>query len=53
MEQGGLTVMGPTPSISQLSRVHEVLNRERRLTIEMIRNLHRSPDISAKSLIMA
>jgi len=51
MEQGGLTVKDLVPSIGQLNRVYEVLNRKRGLTLEMIRNLHRNLGIPAESLI--
>ena len=51
MEQGGLSVKDLVPSIGQLNRVYEVLNRKRGLTLEMIRNLHRNLGIPAESLI--
>ena len=51
MEQGGLTVKDLVPSIGQPNRVYEVLNRNRGLTLEMIRNLHRNLGIPAESLI--
>ena len=51
MEQGGLTVKDLVPSIGQPNRVYEVLNRKRRLTLDMIRNLHRNLGIPAESLI--
>ncbi|CAM4422689.1 type II toxin-antitoxin system HigA family antitoxin [Stenotrophomonas pavanii] len=51
MEQGGLTVKDLVPSIGQLNRVYEVLNRKRGLTLEMIRKLHRNLGIPAESLI--
>ena len=51
MEQGDLTVKDLVPSIGQLNRVYEVLNRKRGLTLEMIRNLHRNLGIPAESLI--
>jgi len=51
MEQDGLTVKDLVPSIGQLNRVYEVLNRKRGLTMEMIRNLHRNLGIPAESLI--
>ena len=51
MEQGVLTVKDLVPSIGQLNRVYEVLNRKRGLTLEMIRKLHRNLRIPAESLI--
>lgn len=51
MEQGGLTVKDLVPSIGQPNRVYEVLNGKRRLTLEMIRNLHRNLGIPAESLL--
>ena len=51
MEPGGLTVKDLVPSIGQPNRVHEVLNRKRSLTLDMIRNLHRNLGIPAESLI--
>lgn len=39
------------PSIGQPNRVYQVLNRKRELTLEMIRDLHRSFGIPAESLI--
>ena len=53
MEQGGLTVKDVVPSIGQPNRVHEVLDRKRGLTIDMIRNLRRNLGIPAESLIGA
>lgn len=46
-----LTVKDLAPSIGQPTRVREVLNRKRRLTLEMIRNLHRNLEIPAEGLI--
>lgn len=51
MEQSGLTVKDLVPSIGQPNRVYEVLSGKRKLSIEMIRNLHRNLDIPAESLI--
>ena len=51
MEQGGLTVKDLVPSIGQLNRVYEVLNRKRPLTLPMIRNLAKNLGIPAESLI--
>jgi HTH-type transcriptional regulator/antitoxin HigA len=39
MEQGGLTVADLVPCIGPRHRVHEVLNRKRNLTLNMIRRL--------------
>ena len=46
-----MTVKDLVPSIGQLNRVYEVLNRKRGLTLEMIRKLHRNLGIPAESLI--
>lgn len=51
MEQGGLTIDDLVPSIGRPNRVYEVLNRKRRLTLGMIRRLHRNLGIPAESLI--
>ena len=51
MEQSGLTVKDLVPSIGQPNRVYEVLSGKRKLSIEMIRNLHRNLGIPAESLI--
>ena len=51
MEQRGLTRRDLERMLGTKSRVSEVLNRKRPLTIEMIRRLHRSLDIPAESLI--
>lgn len=53
MEQGALTVQDLVPSIGKPNRVYEVLNGKRRLTVGMIRNLHRNLGIPAESLIGA
>jgi hypothetical protein len=34
MEKAGLAVKGPVPSIGQCTRVYEILNQERGLTLE-------------------
>lgn len=51
MEQGGLTVKDIAPAIGKTSRVYEILNRKRRLTLAMIQKLHTLFGISAESLI--
>ncbi len=51
MEQGGLTVKDLVSSIGRPSRVYEVLNGRRGLTLDMIRRLHRELGIPAESLI--
>jgi HTH-type transcriptional regulator/antitoxin HigA len=51
MEQQGLTRRDLEPLIGTRTRVAEVLNRKRGLSIEMIRRLHRKLGISADVLI--
>ena len=51
MEQQGLTRKDLEPIIGTRTRVAEVLNRERGLSIEMIRRLHDRLGISADVLI--
>ena len=51
MEQQGLTRKDLEPLIGTRTRVAEVLNRKRGLSIEMIRRLHRRLGISAEVLI--
>src|SRR5215475_10640504 len=51
MEQQGLTRKDLEPMIGTRTRVAEVLNRKRGLSIEMIRRLHHSLGISAEVLI--
>jgi HTH-type transcriptional regulator/antitoxin HigA len=51
MERKGLTPKDLVPCIGQLNRVYEVLNRKRRLSLRMIRNLHHSFGIPLDSLI--
>lgn len=53
MEQGGLTVKDLVTSIGQPNRMYEVLSGKRKLSIEMIRKLHRNLGIPAESLIGA
>jgi HTH-type transcriptional regulator/antitoxin HigA len=51
MEQQGLTRRDLEPLIGTRTRVAEVLNRRRGLSIEMIRRLHKTLGISAEVLI--
>jgi HTH-type transcriptional regulator/antitoxin HigA len=51
MEQQGLTRRDLEPLIGTRTRVAEVLNRRRSLSISMIRRLHRALGISAEVLI--
>ena len=51
MEQNGLLPRDLIPFIGGRNRVHEVLNRRRELTINMIRRLHEGLGIPAESLI--
>ena len=51
MEQRGLEPRDLIPYIGSRNRVHEVLNRRRELTLNMIRRLHEGLGIPAESLI--
>jgi HTH-type transcriptional regulator/antitoxin HigA len=51
MEQKDLTPKDLAPFIGSRSRVYEVLNRKRPLTLKMIRRLHKGLGIPAESLI--
>ena len=53
MEQRGLSRRDLEPYIGSRTRVGEVLNRRRRLTLPMIRRLHGGLGISAEVLIRA
>jgi HTH-type transcriptional regulator / antitoxin HigA len=53
MEQNGLQPRDLIPFIGSRNRVHEVLNRRRELTLNMIRRLHEGLGIPAESLIKA
>ena len=53
MEQQGLTRKDLEPLIGTRTRVAEILNRKRSLSIGMIRRLHESLGISAEVLIRA
>jgi len=50
MEQEGLKQKDLVAIVGSKSRVSEVLNRKRKLTIEMIRNLHKQLHIPVESL---
>ena len=51
MEQNGLQPRDLIPFIGSRNREHEVLNRRRELTLNMIRRLHEGLGIPAESLI--
>jgi HTH-type transcriptional regulator / antitoxin HigA len=51
MEQQGLSPDDLIPFLRGKSRVHEVLNRKRALTLKMVWELHRGLGIPAESLI--
>jgi HTH-type transcriptional regulator/antitoxin HigA len=51
MEQSGLQPRDLIPFIGSRNSVHEVLNRKRELTLNMIRQLHKGLGIPAESLI--
>ena len=53
MEQGGLQAKDLVPYIGGRSRVYEVLNRKRPLSLKMIWRLHTGLGIPAESLIKA
>ena len=53
MEQMGLEAKDLTPIIGSRSKVSEVLNRKRQLSIAMIRNLHSQLHLPFESLIGA
>ena len=53
MEQMGLEAKDLTPIIGSRSKVSEVLNRKRQLSIAMIRNLHAQLHLPFESLIGA
>ena len=52
MEQQGLAAADLVPIFGQRSRVSEVLNRKRKLSMSMIRNLHAQLNIPLESLIV-
>jgi len=53
MEQLGMKQKDLDKIIGGKNRVSEILNRKRKLTLEMIRNIHASLDIPLESLIQA
>lgn len=53
MEQMGLEAKDLTPIIGSRSKVSEVLNHKRQLSITMIRNLHAQLNVPYESLIGA
>lgn len=53
MEQRGLAAKDLVPFVGSRSRVYEVLNRKRRLSLKMIWKLHKGLGIPAESLIRA
>jgi len=52
MEQEGLKQKDLVAIVGSKSRVSEILNRKRKLTIEMIRNLHQQLHIPVESLLL-
>ena len=52
MEQEGLKQKDLVTIIGSKSRVSEILNKKRKLTIEMIRNLHKQLHIPVESLFL-
>ena len=52
MEQEGLKQKDLVPIVGSKSRVSEILNKKRKLTIEMIRNLHKQLHIPIESLFL-
>jgi len=52
MEQEGLKQKDLITIVGSKSRVSEILNRKRKLTIEMIRNLHKQLHIPIESLFL-
>lgn len=51
MEQQGLVDADLVPILGQRSRVSEILNKKRKLSITMIRNLHEQLKIPLESLV--
>ena len=51
MEQQGLTARDLEPFIGTSGRVSEVLNRKRRLSLRMVKNLHDGLKIHYESLL--
>ena len=52
MEQEGLKQKDLVNIVGSKSRVSEILNKKRKLTIEMIRNLHKQLHIPVESLFL-
>jgi len=52
MEQEGLKQKDLVTIVGSKSRVSEILNKKRKLTIEMIRNLHKQLHIPIESLFL-
>ena len=52
MEQEGLKQKDLVSIVGSKSRVSEILNKKRKLTIEMIRNLHKQLHIPVESLFL-
>jgi len=52
MEQEGLKQKDLVSIVGSKSRVSEILNKKRKLTIEMIRNLHKELHIPVESLFL-
>ena len=52
MEQDGLKQKDLISIVGSKSRVSEILNKKRKLTIEMIRNLHKQLHIPVESLFL-
>lgn len=53
MEQRGMTARDLQAMIGSRSRVHEILNRKRPLSLAMVRRLHAGLGIAAETLIRA
>ncbi len=51
MEALGMQRKDLEPLLGSKSRVSEILNRKRKLTMEMVRNLHESMQLPAEALI--
>ena|SRR3990167_7389324 len=51
MEAMGMNRKDLEPLLGSKSRVSEVMNRKRKLTMEMVRNLHRKMQLPADTLI--
>jgi HTH-type transcriptional regulator/antitoxin HigA len=51
MEQMGYKRVDMIPFLGTKSRVSEILNRQRKLTVEMMRKLHKEFGIPAESLL--